>query len=135
MTQAQDSSYRSWLTSIRISGRLYLHEKAEVQRIEKEHPDFKNMPFSPDLIKIGVADDTGCGELELYQYLLEDIARIEKVFEAVENLCGTSARQILWHHFIELDTQEDLASRLHISRRQLQYAMNKWMKKVYDDGQ
>ena len=40
------------------------------------------MPFSPDLIKIGVADDTGYGELELYQYLLEDIARIEKVFEA-----------------------------------------------------
>ncbi|MEE8806803.1 MAG: hypothetical protein SOI44_00110 [Lactimicrobium sp.] len=135
MTQAQDSDYRSWLTSIRISGRLYLLEKAEIQRIEKEHPEFKDMSFSPELIKIGVADETGRGELELYQYLLEDVARVDHVFTAAENLCGSSAKQILWHHFVEMDTQEDLASRLSISRRQLQYAMNKWMKKVYDDGQ
>lgn len=69
----------------------------------------------------------------LKMYMEEDVAFVEDVFSCLEKKCGRVARQALYELFVLEKTQEDVAFRMHISRRQLQYQVNGWLRTVFGE--
>lgn len=125
--------YREKLTSFRISCRIYYKEKDEMHRIEMEHPSFKQDVQQDSVFCIGLEENSGKGDLELYQFLKEDVTYVDDMFKKIRKVCGVNASVFLWTLFVESETQEAVAHIYGLSRRQVQYAMNKWMHMVLDD--
>ena len=73
--------------------------------------------------------------LELYQFLNADIEYVDGIFEQIETLCGSNAKVIIWSLFVENRIQEDVAAEYGLSRRQVQYSVEKWMLEVFDHEQ
>ena len=69
----------------------------------------------------------------LKKYLEEDISFVEKTFSELEDECGLRAKNTVWELFVEERTQVDVAFEMNMSRRQLQYLINKWLHAVFED--
>lgn len=69
----------------------------------------------------------------LKKYLAEDISFVEDTFLALEEECGLQAKNTVWKLFVEERTQIDVAFESGMSRRQLQYLINKWLHAVFED--
>lgn len=69
----------------------------------------------------------------LKKYLEEDISFVEETFSDLEDECGQRAKNTVWELFVEERTQVDVAFEMNMSRRQLQYLINKWLHAVFED--
>ena len=66
-------------------------------------------------------------------YMEEDVAFTEDVFSRLEKQCGPVARQTLYELFVLEKTQDNVAFEMHISRHQLQYQVNTWLRAVFGE--
>ena len=71
----------------------------------------------------------------LLNFILEDLRFAEDSFEVIRTKCGPSARLITYLLYVENRKQVDVAEMLGISRRQLQYSLDRWMKTAFDPDQ
>lgn len=87
--------YREKLTSFRIACRIYYKEKDEMHRIEMEHPSFKQDVQQDSVFCIGLEENSGKGDLELYQFLKEDVTYVDDMFKKIRKVCGVNATMSL----------------------------------------
>ena len=66
------------------------------------------------------------------KYLQEDISFVENTLSQVREKCGSAACLIVYMIFVEGRKQNEIAEEYHMTRRQLQYSVTKWMKKVFE---
>lgn len=69
----------------------------------------------------------------LTAYLKEDVESVNRMFEIIKELCGTSIAVMIWQLFVEGKTQAAIAHQFGITRRQLQYCVNKYMHEVFEE--
>lgn len=105
-----EQEYKAKFDAFKNSCRVYKHEK---QMLEEADPRKK-----------------GFGDEQLYKFMKEDVDYVDSVFKKIADKCGMNARLVIWLMFVEENTQADVAYRFGLSRRQLQYSMNKWMRQV-----
>lgn len=106
-----DREFKDRLDAFKNSCRVYKHEKAMLD----DQSSYKRSDF---------------GDEKLLSYIKEDVDYVEGIFSAVETRYGKSARLMIWLLFVEEKTQVDVAAQFGISRRQLQYSLNKWLQYV-----
>lgn len=70
------------------------------------------------------------GDKQLYVFMKEDTEYVEKTFDKLAKECGNVARMAVWLLFVEGRTQESVAEQYGVTRRTVQYQMNKWLTKV-----
>ncbi len=68
-----------------------------------------------------------------YRFLKEDVAYTEKMLDKLEEKCGTNARLMVYELLIENRTQTQVAKDYQITRRQVQYSLEKWMDAILKD--
>ena len=105
-----EQEYKDRFDAFKSSCRVYKHEKKMLEEADQR----KN----------------GFGDEQLYRFMKEDTEYVDRMFEKIAEKCGINARLMLWLMFVEENTQADVAYRFGITRRQLQYSMNKWMHQV-----
>jgi len=129
-----DNSYRSKLAAFRTSCRVYQKEKQEMDHLVNRYPSLAGVKPEKGTVKLDPHMDTGLGNIELYQLLAQDIHYVDDVFQRIDEKCGHTAYLMLWMLFIEGRTQQSVAESFGLTRRQMQYSMDKWMKQVlYDE--
>ncbi|MBP3867956.1 MAG: hypothetical protein J6D38_02480, partial [Solobacterium sp.] len=67
-----------------------------------------------------------------YQLLKENVEMTETYFKDIEEMFGEKAKDILWELFIQDRSQTDVGEDYEMSRRQVQYAMDKWLQKLFE---
>lgn len=107
-----EREFKEKLDAFKSSCRVYKHEKQML-----EEADLRKGIF---------------GDEQLYRFMQEDVDYVDRMFETIASKCGINARLMIWLMFVEETTQADVAYRFGLSRRQLQYSMNKWMRQVLD---
>lgn len=65
--------------------------------------------------------------------LHDDLLYVEDIFNRIHDECGSGARLIIYLLFVENRTQESVARDFNITRRQLQYSLNKWLYTVFGE--
>ncbi|MDO4413570.1 MAG: hypothetical protein Q4C20_00685 [Erysipelotrichaceae bacterium] len=107
-----EKEYKERLNAFKNSCRVYKYEKKMLQEA--------------DMRKNGFGDD------QLYSYMREDIGFVDGMFDTISAKCGVNARLMIWLLFVDENTQADVAYRFGLTRRQLQYSVNKWMHQVFE---
>lgn len=110
-----EQEYKEKLDAFKNSCRVYKNEKKMLSEAEIRKSYF--------------------GDDQLYKFMREDVEYVDRMFEKIGARCGVNARLMLWMMFVEENTQADVAYRFGLSRRQLQYSMNKWMRQVFSEGE
>ena len=110
-----EQEYKDKLDAFKSSCRVYKNEKRMLEEAELKKSYF--------------------GDEQLYRFMCEDVEYVDQMFEKISEKCGMNARLMLWLLFVEENTQADVAFRFGLSRRQLQYSMNKWMRTVLSGGE
>ena len=116
------------------SCRVYLKEKERVKALEAKYPQLAENGYDPETFRVDLSEDSGQGNLELYQFLKDDIRFVEETFEKISRLCGNNAKVLIWALFVENRIQTDVADEFGLTRRQLQYSVEKWLKEVFANG-
>ena len=129
----KEDSFRQFVTAFKNSCRVYLKEKERAMILEAKYPDLTSTLFKPDSFKIDLSDEYGRGNMELYQFLKDDINFVEDVFSKISDKCGSNAKVLIWSLFVENRIQTDVADSYGLTRRQLQYMVDKWLREVYED--
>jgi DNA-directed RNA polymerase specialized sigma subunit len=62
----------------------------------------------------------------------EDVDYVDRILDRIEEKCGTNARLMIFLLFVEERTQVDIAHEFGITRRQVQYSMDKWLHAALD---
>lgn len=106
-----DKEFKEKLDAFKNSCRVYKHEKEMME----EHMRNAGKDFA---------------DKKLTGFLEEDIRYVEDMFERIKERCGNNARLMIWLMFVEERTQQDVAQQYGLTRRQLQYSLNKWMHMV-----
>ena len=130
----KEGSFKQKTGSFKNSCRVYLKEKERVKILEARYPELASTHFDLDTFKIDLSEDNGRGNLELYQFLKDDISFVEETFNEIEQRCGNNAKILIWALFVENRIQTDLADEFGLTRRQLQYSVDKWLHEVFDNG-
>ena len=128
-----NSAFKKRAAAFKSSCRVYRKEKERVTELEKQFPQFKTMKFEDGKFRIDLSEDNGRGMLELYQFLKDDITFVEDTFKKIEETCGANAKVLLWSLFVENHIQTNVAEDFGLTRRQLQYSVDKWLHEVFDD--
>ncbi len=127
-----DDSVRQKLFAFKSSCRLYQNEKEAVRHLEKKYPGIEKL--SEQGLSVQQLDSFGFqGDKELYIFMKQDIAFVESTFDRIEKECGHSARVLMYSLYVLGLTQTAVSEESGITRRQLQYSLNKWIRKVFDD--
>ncbi|HCK88814.1 MAG TPA: hypothetical protein DHW39_08400 [Erysipelotrichaceae bacterium] len=85
-----------------------------------------------DMEKAGV--NTGdFSKTQLYLFIKEDVEFVEQTLKQIEKVCGKNARLLIWLLFVEERTQAAVAQEFDITRRQLQYSVNKWLRMIWEE--
>jgi len=124
-------NYKRLANAFKNSCRVYLREKERVRLLEDKYPDLKSSIITPDMFRIDLSDDNGRGNYELYQFLKDDIHFVEETFDKIAERCGNNAKVLLWSLFVENRIQTDVADEFGLTRRQLQYSVDKWMREAF----
>lgn len=69
----------------------------------------------------------------LKRFVREDVEYVEKTFDKIEQAFGPEAKNILWKLFVDGRIQVDVAYESNISRRQLQYSVDRWIRYIFED--
>lgn len=101
---------REKLEIFQASCLVYPQEKRELEKIENSSKD-------PDPMN-----------RQMYEYVRQDVSYVEDSLARIRKKCGTNAVLMTWVLYVEGETQTAVAEICHVSRRQLQYAMNRWMR-------
>ncbi len=107
------NSFNAKKEAFRNSCHCYINEKRTIEQFGRHEND--------------------SAKQQLVRYMQEDIDYVDGVFDRIAKLCGTNARLIIWNLYVEEKIQTDVASQFGISRRQLQYNLNKWLHLVFDE--
>lgn len=70
---------------------------------------------------------------KLIGFIRENVESVDRTFDLIRELCGSSAALMVWLLYIEEKTQAAVAFQLNISRRQLQYSLSQYMHKVFEE--
>lgn len=109
-------NYKEKLEIFKSSCSVYPREKAELEK--------QKMSISkPDPV-----------QEQLYDYMQKDVDYVESSFQVIYEKCGTNARLLTWILFVYRQTQTAVAEECHISRRQLQYSMDRCMHILLDEN-
>lgn len=106
--------YKDKLDAFKSSCRVYKLEKNKLNMMLKENGN-------------DAARD------QYIRYVKADVEFVEKTFQIIEEKCGPNARVLIWEMFVENKTQSGLAAEYGITRRQLQYSLDKWMHTVLEN--
>lgn len=98
-----------------------------------KYPKLAEIEPQKDSVKLDPHMNNGLGNIELYQLLAQDIRYVDDVFVQIDEKCGHTAYLMMWMLFIEGRTQSSVAESFGLTRRQMQYSMDKWMKQVLND--
>jgi hypothetical protein len=109
-----EKEYKEKLDAFKNSCRVYKNEKKMLAEAEMKKTWF--------------------GDEQLHRFMKEDVEYVDGMFEKIGKKCGVNARLMLWMMFVDENTQADVAFRFGLSRRQLQYSMNKWMRQALEEG-
>lgn len=80
-------------------------------------------------------DELSRGNEMLARFIKEDLTFTEETFARILEECGETARQAIYELFVEEKTQLDVAYNMGISRRKLQYLVNQWLHKVFEESE
>ena len=129
MTKEQ---YRRKFDIFRSTCLLYATEKSQLEQLEKRDPSLKEINIEEGKFRIDLSREYEAGELERYQLLKENVEMTETYFKDIEEMFGEKAKDILWELFIQDRSQTDVGEDYEMSRRQVQYAMDKWLQKLFE---
>ncbi|MBR3202899.1 MAG: hypothetical protein IKF60_04880 [Solobacterium sp.] len=129
MTKEQ---YRRKFDIFRSTCLLYATEKSQLEQLEKRYPSLKEINIEEGKFRIDLSREYEAGELERYQLLKENVEMTETYFKDIEEMFGEKAKDILWELFIQDRSQTDVGEDYEMSRRQVQYAMDKWLQKLFE---
>lgn len=105
--------YKESLEAFKASCRAYRNEKENLVR-------YKNVQYLNPLTE------------QLVKFMKEDVDYVDRTLEKIEKQCGTNAKLMIFLLFVEERTQVDIAHEFGITRRQVQYSMDKWLHAVLD---
>ena len=105
-------NYKDQLDAFKVSARFYPQNLKQFKTLREQSGD--------------------AGNEQMVAYLQEDLAFVENTLNAVLEKYGPGARLIVYKLFVEGKTQIEVAEEYGITRRQLQYSLNKWMKSVFE---
>lgn len=132
----RDPRFKREQEKFRNSARVYQKEKEWMQEQEKLYPNIKNIQFEDDVFKVDLSEDTGKGEVELYQLYRKDVQYVDDILTKIDRMCGHNARILIWALYVDNRIQVDVAEEFGLTRRQLQYSVDKWLHEVLlDDDQ
>ena len=103
-----DMDYKESLEAFRASCRAYRNEKENLVR-------YRNVQYLNPLTE------------QMVKFMKEDVEYVDRTLDAIEKACGTNARLMIFLLFVEERTQVDIAHEFGITRRQVQYSMDKWL--------
>ena len=103
-----DMDYKESLEAFRASCRAYRNEKENLVR-------YRNVQYLNPLTE------------QMVKFMKEDVEYVDHTLDAIEKACGTNARLMIFLLFVEERTQVDIAHEFGITRRQVQYSMDKWL--------
>ena len=126
--------YRQRAEAFKNSCRVYLKEKERIRRLEEKYPGLAEADFSEDTFRIDLTEENGQGNMELYQFLKDDSRFVEETFQKITDTCGNNAKVLIWALFVENRIQTDVADEFGLTRRQLQYSVDKWLQEVFRDA-
>ena len=112
-----EQDYKEKLTAFKSSCRVYRQEKEMIEDLSSRE------------------SGGAFGNEKLLEFMKEDVAFVDKMFDRINEKCGSNARLMIWLLFVEEKTQVDVAYQYGLTRRQLQYSLNNWMHKVLDTEQ
>ncbi|MCH3960926.1 MAG: helix-turn-helix domain containing protein [Solobacterium sp.] len=69
---------------------------------------------------------------QMVRFMQEDVDYVDRILDRIEEKCGTNARLMIFLLFVEERTQVDIAHEFGITRRQVQYSMDKWLHAALD---
>jgi DNA-directed RNA polymerase specialized sigma subunit len=69
---------------------------------------------------------------QMVKFMQEDVDYVDRILGRIEEKCGTNARLMIFLLFVEERTQVDIAHEFGITRRQVQYSMDKWLHAALD---
>ena len=101
------------IDAFKASCRVYLNEK---EALESYH-------------------STNLGDKYMYDMMQDDVDFVEEVFERLEEECGTQAKLMFYLLYVKAETQQDVAKKFGLTRRQLQQTIYRWQRQVFDDGE
>ncbi len=128
MTQEE---FKHKLAVFQNSCHAYPIEKQKLEELEAQYPALKEMEFEEDRFKIDLSDDFGSGMMELYQFLKEDVESVEEAMQDLLSRCGVQAHDVVHALYMDGKTQTQVGEEYGLSRRQIQYLLDKWMKAVF----
>ena len=126
--------YKQRADAFKNSCRVYLKEKERIRKLEGKYPGLAEADFSQDTFRIDLTGEHGQGNMELYQFLKDDCSFVEETFEKITETCGNNAKVLIWALFVENRIQTDVADEFGLTRRQLQYSVDKWLHEVFDNA-
>ena len=127
-------AYRQRAEAFKNSCRVYLKEKERIRRLEEKYPGLAEADFSEDTFRIDLTEENGQGNMELYQFLKDDSRFVEETFQKITDTCGNNAKVLIWALFVENRIQTDVADEFGLTRRQLQYSVDKGLQEVFRDA-
>lgn len=111
-----EKEFKAKTEALKASCRVYRREKQTMLDMEKTGVNTED--FSKN---------------QLYIYIKEDVQYVEDTLQLIERVCGKNARLLIWLLFVEERTQAAVAQEYGISRRQLQYSVNKWLHMIWEE--
>ena len=103
------------LENFKAACRMYPQEKKDLEENRNSTPN-------PDP-----------GLTQLFVYMQEDIDYVENTFRDIRQKCGTNAELMTWLLYVERKTQTALMEEWKVSRKQQQYAQNRWLQLLLNE--
>lgn len=115
-----NDGFRKWYDEFRSSSRVYKREKTQLTALQQKYRDVRDAPTR---------------ERELMELLRQDTEFVEQILETVRKKSGEEAVVLILDLYVDSRKQNDVAQAHGISRRQLQYSVDKFLKEAYSNEQ
>ena len=117
------------------SGDLYLTEKKLMKELEQKYKGIQDIVYEDNVFPLDIEGRYQRGDRELYGFMKENILFVEEILNKADETGIEHAGDILSYMIIEHHTQDDTAWEFQMTRRQLQYLLNKIYKEVFGNEQ
>lgn len=122
-------------TRFKHSGDLYLTEKKLMRELEQKYKDLKDIVFEDNVFPLDIEGHYLRGERELYRFMKENTVFVETILNKADETGIEHAGDILSYMIIEHHTQDDTAWQFQLTRRQLQYLLDRIYEEVFGNEQ
>ena len=127
-----DDQFKRELVKFRNSCRVYHKEVEKLESLDKQFPALAKIEWQEGIFKVDLSEDFGNGNLELYQLLKDDVRYVNTILDLIEEQNGPNARVLIWSLFVDNRIQVDVAEEFGLTRRQLQYSVDKWLHAAFE---